>query len=99
AGVRSCHRVPVLRLRGAYGGLLPVCAADRRGRGRNRRLGRRCERESGGHYALDAAAATDSRSVVGRCATGRTVPVVDPTLRQRSTGIPVHRFAASVGGG
>ena len=57
AGVRSCHRVPVLRRRGAHRGLLPVGAIDRRGDGVDRRPDRRCERESGGHHALNAAAA------------------------------------------
>ena len=73
-----CGHVIGFRFYGGVAHTVGFClygAADRRGAGVDRRPGRHCERESGGHHALDAAAATDSRSVVGRCATGRTVPV------------------------
>ena len=43
AGVRSRHWVPLLRRRGAYRGVLPLGAADRRGAVVSRRPGRRCD--------------------------------------------------------
>ena len=80
-------------------GILPVGSADRRGAGVSRGPDRRCERESGGHHAHDDAAAADLRAVVGRGATGRTLPELDTALCSGSTDLPVRLRAKGVGRG